>query len=76
MNSIFYSPAFYAHCISGFLLAYALFILYIYFAKVKKSKPYDIIAMILSFSLVFGLHGLSHLGLEMKYGESQTKYIV
>jgi len=76
MNPIFYSPAFYAHCISGLLLAYAIFMLYKHFAKVKKAEPYDIIAMILSFSLVFGLHGLSHLGLEMKYGESQTKYIV
>jgi hypothetical protein len=75
MNSIFYSPAFYAHCISGFLLVFAIFILYNYFAKVKKSKPYDIIAMILSFSLVFGIHGISHLGLELRYGVNQAKYI-
>lgn len=75
MNPIFYSPAFYAHCISGLLLAHSLFMLYKHFTKVKNFEPYNIIAMILSFSLVFGLHGLSYLGLEMKYGASQTNYI-
>ena len=68
MNNIYLIPSFYAHIMNGLLLLFSLIYLYTHFSKIKKLDPYKIIILSLLFSIVFGIHGLSHLGLEYIYG--------
>jgi hypothetical protein len=65
--NIYYSPAFYAHVFNCLFLFAALIIFIMHYKTIAASKPYDLIKMLLLFSLVAGIHGLSHLGLETVY---------
>lgn len=67
MNNIFLYPSFYAHIINGLLLLYAIIFLYKYNKELKNSRSYEILIIILLFSISVGIHGLSHLGLENSY---------
>jgi hypothetical protein len=68
MATILYeNPSFYAHVINGILLLVAFIMLYINYSKIRGMKPYNLILMILAFSLATGVHGLSHMGLEHIY---------
>jgi tetrahydromethanopterin S-methyltransferase subunit E len=60
-------PSIYAHLISGALFIVA-FIIFVYnYKNIVKLEPYKRITIILLFSIVVGIHGLSHLGLESEY---------
>lgn len=67
MNKIFYNPSFYSHIINGFLLLIAIILFIINYKKFTIIEPYKLIILILIFSITFGIHGLSHLGLEKSY---------
>jgi hypothetical protein len=62
-----YKPSFYAHIINGILIFVALFIMYKNYSKITKLPPYNIIILVLFFSICIGLHGISHMGLETIY---------
>jgi hypothetical protein len=68
MNNFFLIPSVYANTMSGFLILVAVFLIVCNFKKLRKMETYKIIILILGFSLVIGVHGLSHLGLESVYG--------
>jgi thiol:disulfide interchange protein len=62
MATILYeNPSFYAHVINGILLLVAFIMLYINYSKIRGMEPYNLILMILAFSLATGVHGLSHM---------------
>jgi len=67
MQSIFFVPSFYAHVINGILILIAIIVLYKYYSKISRLEPYKLVILILMFSIVIGLHGLSHQGLEKNY---------
>ena len=61
------SPAFYAHIMSGILILYIFTIIYISYSDISRLNPYKTIVLLLLFSIIISLHGLSHLGLEYVY---------
>jgi hypothetical protein len=63
-----FSPSLYAHVINAVLLLTAVILLLSNYSKIKNIDPYKKIMLILLFSIVIGVHGLSHLGLESVYG--------
>ena len=68
MSNIFLVPSIYASTISGFLILVALVIVLRNVKPLQKIDTYNLIMLVLGFSLVIGVHGLSHLGLETIYG--------
>lgn len=68
MNKLYFAPSFYSHAINGFFILFALYYVYKYYANLKQLDHYKMLVLILLFAILFGLHGLSHLGLEVFYG--------
>lgn len=66
-HPIFKIPSFYAHALNGLFLLFAIVLVIINFNEIKKLKPSKMIMLILFFSLAFGIHSLTHLGLEKVY---------
>lgn len=73
MNNILVVPSFYAHALNGLLMLLAAMLLYRNFTEIKRLDPYKRIILTLLFSIVVGIHGLSHLGLEDVYGYTPLK---
>lgn len=67
MPDIYKIPSIYAHIASGSLLIAAVAIFAYNFSAMMKLEPYKRITIILLFSIVVGIHGLSHLGIETEY---------
>jgi hypothetical protein len=68
-------PSIWAHIFNGLLLFISIIIALIYFSKLSKLNPYKKLGLILMFSIAMGIHGLSHLGLEIFYGYNPLKSI-
>jgi hypothetical protein len=66
--NILSKPSFYAHIISSLLLLFSFIFIYRNYSKIMNVEPYKFTVIILLLSLVIGVHGLSHLGLESSYG--------
>lgn len=62
------NPSLYAHFLHSILLVIATLLVFLNFSKIVHLEPFKIIVLLLFFSLVIGLHGISHLGLESLYG--------
>ena len=58
-------PSVYAHILNGLLLFAG--VVYVVL-NVRAREPYQILVLILLFSMAAGIHGLSHMGLEYIYG--------
>lgn len=59
------TPSFYAHVLNALLMLLAGMLLVKHY---RTLRPYETIVVALLFSIVIGVHGLSHLGLETAYG--------
>jgi hypothetical protein len=59
------TPSFYAHVLNALLMLLAVMLLVKHY---RTLRPYETIVVALLFSIVIGVHGLSHLGLETAYG--------
>lgn len=66
--SLYLMPSFYAHVLNSLLLVFAVIVLYKNYSKISRLKPYKLLVLILLFTLVISVHGISHLGLERAYG--------
>lgn len=62
------NPSLYAHFLHTILLLLAVLLVVLNFSKVVSLEPFKLIVLLLFFSLVIGIHGISHLGLEALYG--------
>ena len=60
-------PSIYAHTLSGGALLLSMLYLALYFSKIVSKDPYQVLLLILLFSIAMGIHGLSHAGLEAVY---------
>ena len=54
--------------LSGALMGIALYIAVTSFGSLRKLDKYHMLVLILLFSIVFSVHGISHLGLKRAYG--------
>jgi hypothetical protein len=64
---MYFHPSIYAHTISGGLLLAGIIYLALYISKIISRDPYQIVVLILLFSIAIGVHGISHTGLESVY---------
>ena len=67
-NIVYKTPSFYSHVLNGIFICIALILAIVNFKEIKRLQPYYMIKLALFFSLGFGVHSLSHLGLEKGYG--------
>ena len=67
MKELLLMPSFYAHILNGIFILIAVLILFTNYSKIMKSGSYNFLILLLLFSITFGLHGISHLGLEQNY---------
>ncbi len=70
------APSFFTHIISGVMLLFAAIILYKNYYIIKNIDKYRLIMIILIFSIAIGIHGLSHLGMEIVYGYYPFKILM
>ena len=63
-------PSILAHTFSGGLMLIALYIAVTSFRTLGGLDTYRKLVLVLLFSTVVGIHGISHLGLERAYGYS------
>lgn len=68
MNNLYFAPSFYAHVLNGLFVLLAIYYVYKNFNSLKQLDTYKTLILILLFAILFGLHSLSHLGLEAYYG--------
>ena len=61
------NPSLYAHFLHSILLVIAILLVLLNFSKIIHLEPFKLIVLLLFFSLVIGIHGISHLGLETVY---------
>ena len=64
MNGI---PSLYAHMLSGIVLTVSLLYLVFNMTKILSRDPYQIVLLMVLFSIALGVHGLSHAKLESTY---------
>jgi hypothetical protein len=67
------TPSFYAHVLNALLMLLAVMLLVKHY---RTLRPYETIVVALLFSIVMGVHALSHLGLETAYGFNPLNYIM
>lgn len=67
MNALYLQPSLYAHIMNGLLLLVAIILLYKNYSSISQLEPYKRILVVLLFSAVIGIHGLSHYHLEKGY---------
>ena len=70
-----YYPSAAAHILGGLLGLIAAIIIYMNFRVLKRLDPYRMLVIVLLLSITVTVHGLSHLGLESKYGYNPMKYL-
>jgi hypothetical protein len=61
------NPSIYAHTVGGGIFIGAILYLGAYFSKISSRDSYQILVLILLFSIAMSIHGISHMGLEYIY---------
>ena len=69
-----YAPSLAAHILSGLILFIAAVVLFINYSILKKDIG-TFVTLLLIFSIALGVHGISHLGVEVVYGYNPWKAI-
>jgi hypothetical protein len=73
--TIISKPSFYSLPITGILLFVSLLLIFQHSSKVGSSmSTYQLVNLLLLFSLAIGVHGLLHLGLEYVYNFNPLDY--
>jgi hypothetical protein len=65
---MYFKPSIAAHTIHGVLAMLAIVFLLAFSYKLQTLDAYRILVLLLLFSIVIGIHGISHQGLERDYG--------
>lgn len=69
-------PSVYAHIVSGGVLLASIAYVALYMSKIVSRDPYQIVVLMLLFSVAIGVHGLSHAGLEYVYNYNPLSLIM
>ena len=64
-----------AHALNGFFMFVAVVVAYMNFRVLSSLDPYKKVMILLVFSIAYGIHALSHLGLETAYGLNPFKFL-
>jgi len=67
-KNVFLNPSFYAHVTNALIILITLIILIKNYNLFKNINVEYILILLLLLSIAFGIHGISHLGLEKIYG--------
>ena len=70
-NKIFTTPSFYAHVISGLLIAYSIYL----YLTIGKLSPWENLMGLVGIAIAIGLHGQAHLLMEVHYQFNPFEYI-
>lgn len=60
-------PSIMAHMLNGIIFFIAIIFVIVFFPKLQTLDAYRIIVLVLLFSIVIGIHGISHVLLEKEY---------
>lgn len=69
------SPSLFSLFITGFFLLFIIFIFLSNIEKINKLKFYPKLLLLSIVSLVIGIHGLIHLGMEYVYGFNTLQHL-
>jgi hypothetical protein len=61
-------PSIWAHIFNGIIIAIILIYSVVNLSLIRRFDTYKILMLLLTLSIAVGIHGLSHLGLELGYG--------
>lgn len=63
-----YIPSIYSHIVNGILTTFFILLVTMNFSKIKQLDFYRLAMLVGLSSVLFGIHAISHLGLEYVYG--------
>ena len=63
-------PSIITHTLNGIFLVISFIYIIVNYSKLQNLDTYRMLVLLLLVSLVFGVHGISHLGLEREYDYS------
>jgi len=63
-----FQPSFYAHILNGILLFVVIFIIIFNSSILRRLDFYRVLILLLLITVAIGIHGISHMGLEIFYG--------
>jgi hypothetical protein len=66
-KNVYLAPSLYAHILHSLAMLFALWIIFTNAPAFMKLDPYKLIVLVLMLSIVFGIHAISHTGLEKVY---------
>ena len=65
---MYYNLSVYVHILSGTIILVGILYVASYRKNLTTMDPYQILVLLLLFSIATGVHGISHMGLEALYG--------
>lgn len=63
-----FQPSFYAHILNGILIFVVILMILFNISIIQRLDIYKLLILLLLTTVAIGLHGLSHMGLEIFYG--------
>ena len=68
-------PSILAHILSGIVLFLAFLFFIFYYSKIVSKDSYQLLGILLLFSVALGIHGISHALLESVYHYNPTRVL-
>jgi len=65
--NILNKPSFLSHILNGIIILLVIYLIYKEYDTIKQSSTMQILLLLILLSIAIGIHGLSHLGLEIFY---------
>ena len=69
------TPSFYSHILNGFLILFIIILFISNYSTFMKLDIYKKVKLLILFSILIGIHSLSHLGLESVYHWNPLQFL-
>jgi hypothetical protein len=69
------APSFYSHVLNGILILIIIIMIIQNYSTLNKLDIYKKVKLLILFSILIGIHSLSHLGLESVYQWNPLKFL-
>ncbi len=69
------APSFYSHVLNGILILIIIIMIIQNYSTFNKLEIYKKVKLLILFSILIGIHSLSHLGLESVYQWNPLKFL-
>ncbi len=73
-QNVYNKPSFYSHIFTGLISLFFILIIFIYYNKLNLNF-YQKLILLLLFAILIGIHGLSHLFLEVYYNFNPLQHL-